>query len=667
MTTQNPSRIVRSVMTRASVNWRLAAAVAAVPLLAALPTRTARAQFPVQSNGHARDANNQVGSGGFNNSTRTGASVTNNNIIYNNVTGNGGFRGGLQETDPLSFRGINPGFGVDRFTAISNPAAVRGTPSANTAFPTVQPFYGTSQAVAPQGFVSTLNNTGYVPAGTAQASSYNPGELSNGTTGGSFRTGAGNFNGTNLTGDLNPTYGLNGPYAPFGTQSILIGPNDASNQATLLAVSPGFGIQQLPLDNSANNSFNARMTTQSGLGAQRFQPLDPVAIQQIRLELETGQSQNPSRTDTPDQASPNQLSRPLAPPLESPANGPLRNTTLDNGQLTAEPLSSSLGAPPAGTRTLVAPGLQTPLYDELNRRLASSGEKSGVRSLPANGMGTMTTPATPAPGRATPDASGVSGVPAVPGSPTVPGGSRVPSPARTPGSIGGAGTSAPAVGGTGPSRSAENTGTAVLSGGTKTEPVHVNSLATGVKLKAMSGLLQSAEDLMKQGKYTTAVEQYKLAQDLAPNNPLIPVGQAIAELGTGSFRTAEQRIRWAFNGDPALLHAQYDLNAFLGDKRLATVTGDLKDLAAKEPTSEMPAFLLAFISYNSGHEADAVNYLQDVEKREGRADPIVKRMRDHWNLPQGARPATPTAPSTPAAVPAPAAAPAPSAKPAMNK
>ena len=76
---------------------------------------------------------------------------------------------------------------------------MRGTPSANTVVPTVQPFYGTSRAVAPEGFVSTLGNNGYVPPGTNQASSNFPSKLPNGTTGGSFRTGAASITGTNLT------------------------------------------------------------------------------------------------------------------------------------------------------------------------------------------------------------------------------------------------------------------------------------------------------------------------------------------------------------------------------------------------------------------------------------------------------------------------------------
>src|SRR5438105_3932903 len=55
-------------------HWALAAAVAAVPLLAAaLP---ARAQYLTGNDGRARDANNRVGSGGFNDAGPRGPVVT---------------------------------------------------------------------------------------------------------------------------------------------------------------------------------------------------------------------------------------------------------------------------------------------------------------------------------------------------------------------------------------------------------------------------------------------------------------------------------------------------------------------------------------------------------------------------------------------------------------
>jgi hypothetical protein len=78
----------------------------------------------------------------------------------------------------------------------------------------------------------------------------------------------------------------------------------------------------------------------------------------------------------------------------------------------------------------------------------------------------------------------------------------------------------------------------------------------------------------------------------------------------------------------------------------------------------MPAFLLAYIAYNTGNGPQAATHLADAERRAGRADPVITLIRQHWNL-------TAVAPPAPAAAPARApatrpAAPAPAA-PSLNK
>ena len=49
----------------------------------------------------------------------------------------------------------------------------------------------------------------------------------------------------------------------------------------------------------------------------------------------------------------------------------------------------------------------------------------------------------------------------------------------------------------------------------KPEPVKVESFATGVKAEGLANLLARAEDLMKQGKYITALDQFAAAEAVA--------------------------------------------------------------------------------------------------------------------------------------------------------
>ena len=46
-----------------------------------------------------------------------------------------------------------------------------------------------------------------------------------------------------------------------------------------------------------------------------------------------------------------------------------------------------------------------------------------------------------------------------------------------------------------------------------------------------------------------------------------------------------------------------------------------------------PYFLLAYIAYNTGNEAQAGEYLATAEQRAGADDPLIKAWRRSWKLP----------------------------------
>src|SRR3954471_11705081 len=153
-------------------NWKtgiaLAAAVGAVAISAWAPA--ASAQYRVDT-GNARDANNRIGSGGFNNSAPISnqtryTGVTANDIVYGNVTGGKEFRGPLGSTDPRAFRGPSSYTNSDRFIRGSSGtpyAGSNGEYSSNAN--SVRPYYGESRNVPPPpGFVQQGFTGGYVPA-----------------------------------------------------------------------------------------------------------------------------------------------------------------------------------------------------------------------------------------------------------------------------------------------------------------------------------------------------------------------------------------------------------------------------------------------------------------------------------------------------------------------
>jgi len=167
----------------------------------------------------------------------------------------------------------------------------------------------------------------------------------------------------------------------------------------------------------------------------------------------------------------------------------------------------------------------------------------------------------------------------------------------------------------------------------RTAPPQIKSFSEGVKAKGLGEILKKSEDLMKEGKWFSAKEQYDVAQQVAPNNMLILVGRANAELGGSYYGQAEADLRTAFTNDPATLEGQYDLRSMIGDERLQFLVKDLKDIASKNPAQARPLFLLAYIDYNTGNERLAAGRLDLAEKRAGPNDTFYSLVRKHWVLP----------------------------------
>jgi tetratricopeptide (TPR) repeat protein len=177
------------------------------------------------------------------------------------------------------------------------------------------------------------------------------------------------------------------------------------------------------------------------------------------------------------------------------------------------------------------------------------------------------------------------------------------------------------------------------------EPVKVVSLSTGVGGRGVADLLASAETSMKEGRFAAALDRYDQAERVAPGSALVTLGRAHAELGSSYYTRAAAHLRQALEADPALLVGQYDLQGFLGEQRLKTVRDDLAAIAAQERNGAAPAFLLAYVAYNTGDARAAAGYLDEAEKRTGGADPLFAAIRRHWTLPDAVGATTKPAPA----------------------
>lgn len=164
------------------------------------------------------------------------------------------------------------------------------------------------------------------------------------------------------------------------------------------------------------------------------------------------------------------------------------------------------------------------------------------------------------------------------------------------------------------------------------QPLRVESLSAGISAEGLRSVLTKAEALMKEGRFISALDQYELASEIAPENRLFVLGKANTELGAGLYHRAARHLVEAMSSDPVVTMAKFDLAKAFGPERLHTVVSDLKQVAAREKANPVPLLLLAYLAYNSGDEASVSGYLDQAQQR-SRSDALVKLLKSHWALP----------------------------------
>ena len=597
----------------------------------------AGAQYRVNQAGHANDANNRIGSGGYNGGQSifpdaygTGSNIinnqVNNQIVAGNVTGLKYFHGATNGfEDPNAIQTNTNSNGTDRFLAISGPQDTTGR---TTGAPNVTPFYTNDRlTVQTPNYTPTADNTGVIPTPKSSVSN-----LPNDTRLGIINTSTNNI------------------YLPTPGELDLPGPVDTSGTPSTLIASPLYGMRQWSPNDASDAYFMSRYTNVQPTGPADAARASNAQIQQMRNELNNTMVPNQNGQSGDQSAKPGMTTGLAANNAivnvnasgngAIPANGNLGasqqlNSSLGNSSLSNQALSSSVNDQALGANLNAAPGTRQQLvslvppsqqsdqlkdleqrlgqsrqrmspaqaaqaFNEENRLNTQAKEDAEKAKLPAAGAPATTPP------NGTPDTTppGMLGT-TTPGSPLKPSDTLPPS-------------MNPIL--TGP-----------MTGGADKSYV-ITSLATGIKSQTFANLLKSAEDQMRQGKFSTAVNTYDVARQVAPNNPFASLGQAFAELGATSYGRAEQDLRQSFQAESgAVLLGTYDLRGFLGEDRLKFVIKDLKDINAKEK-NERAAFLLAYIAHNLGDDDNAAALLNDAEQRAGGNDSTIKLMRDSWQL-----------------------------------
>ena len=664
MTSQTPPFFTEqpAAQSTARRDWRRAAVLVAAGVLAAagLAVPSASAQQRSQNDGRALDRNTRVGSDGRNEGGTVGGGpngaygrnspqVSGNQIITGNVTSGRHFRGPVGYSDPGAFRGITSGsFSSDRFVRDSAGAPTRYGPEVDLNRPSA--YYGSGRAAPPPvGYVPTVGATGgYVPLDGAPAGTQ--GQL--GLTRSYTRT-------------LDPT---------FRSGELVLPATTGSNEQSTLSASPLYGTRVWRPGESPNDFLVGQREGRGAADrADRFR-VDPNNIQRMRDEMNraglgatddpqggqpgAGDNQDPGQggfQNNPGQnpQGNNQPGGGLRQPLNTGIGGPRDQQTAGGGPVAAGALTSNINANAFQNSTttgqgirhnlLVPPTKQTPQLARLRRtyeqRQQGAGQPTDVQAARQFNMEIRAQRDAAGAGKG-PGAGGASDGKPRPGFggglPAAPRGAKAPADTDLPDAV-----PVPPASGEAPAPGATIPG-ATIPGATvpqppppAADPEKIGSIAEGVEAQGLRDVLKSAEDLMKEQQFEQAIQKFDVAQQVAPNNPLITAGRANAELAASYYRRAEMSLRDAVGRAPELVVAQFDLRSMIGEERLQVLVSDLKQLAEEDAKAVRPPLLLAYIAYNTGNEAQAGTYLASAEQRAEADDALLKAWRRNWKIPAG--------------------------------
>jgi hypothetical protein len=611
----------------------LAAAVAVAALAGA--ASAADAQYRVGANGHYNDANNGYGSGGYNSTSNVNAQLQqNNNIVTGNTTSLSYFHGNTNgEFDPNTLQ-INTQDGAfQSFTAISAPvnyAHPSNGASNFTPYYNAQQYVGSASSGQPP-LQLTKNGVGLVPAPTVSPLTPNSNTtlqvLNNDPT----------DTGSNLPAP--GTLDSPGPVDPVGNQS-------------LYSMSPLYGVRQLqPNDPTQTTPYLSHDGGPQRVGGGLR--MDASSIQQMRNDLRTQ-----STSDQPDGTSPDGST----PSSSSLLNTPGSNGTASGGTSSSGLVGNGSAVPNAGightampsdavradvgsqqvtssaasqlSRTdvtlMVPPGQQSKQLADLQKRFArltphpTAVQRADLltqQELAMKANRDALAKAATDKAAATPGSSAASGAPVAPGTPGSPSGAKVGVPTDL-------STGAAAK----PPLPSVVRVPAADQPAISDQPFVITHLYDGIRAQGLRDLLKSAEDQMRAGQFSQAVDTYDTAGEVAPNNPFVPLGRGFAELGASYYGKAEADLTRAILSEPAVLAGQYSLKGFLGDNRLSFVRNDLTEIARTEKTAR-PHLLLAYIAHNDGKDDATVTAPElDAAEALGGDAKLIGLMRDAWNI-----------------------------------
>lgn len=178
----------------------------------------------------------------------------------------------------------------------------------------------------------------------------------------------------------------------------------------------------------------------------------------------------------------------------------------------------------------------------------------------------------------------------------------------------------------------------------------VRTLA-GDQENRLNGLMARGEQELAAGHFLAAENVYRQVLRETGDNPLAKAGLIHSQLGAGMIRSAAFNLRSLFSEHPELIALRYDAALLPNNDRLTWLQRELQGMVNDENYSAEPGLVMAYLGYQLEAEPLVTYGIALAEARAPR-DPLMPILRQIWL--EGEQPEAEEDNSEPEAEPAPA-------------
>jgi len=156
----------------------------------------------------------------------------------------------------------------------------------------------------------------------------------------------------------------------------------------------------------------------------------------------------------------------------------------------------------------------------------------------------------------------------------------------------------------------------------------IQTLASN-KQTRIARLTREAETALANGKYLSAESRYRQLILEVKDDPLLRIGLVHAQLGAGMFRSAGMNLRAVFVQYPELIAARYDAKLLPPESRIQWVQQELQDAISQGEGGKDAPLLMAYLGYQASSR-QVVRYGLALAQAKSPRDPLLAVLREIW-------------------------------------